>query len=140
MEWKASQTTEKARLQSYLETDRPYAAYAIGDLEPERFDQGPWAIAEASGKIGACALYFRGLKVPMLFLMGDNDGVRAILSNQLRPNRAFIGCRTEHSSVVEEFYTWKDHSQNWRMVLTWISQIDPSGDWRSCDYYEYSDY
>ena len=24
--------------------------------------------------------------------------------------------------------------------LTWISQIDPSGDWRSCDYYEYSDY
>ena len=24
--------------------------------------------------------------------------------------------------------------------LSWISQIDPSGDWRSCDYYEYSDY
>ena len=24
--------------------------------------------------------------------------------------------------------------------FTWISQIDPSGDWRSCDYYEYSDY
>ena len=24
--------------------------------------------------------------------------------------------------------------------LAWISQIDPSGDWRSCDYYEYSDY
>ena len=27
-----------------------------------------------------------------------------------------------------------------RMVQSWISQIDPSGDWRSCDYYEYSDY
>ena len=26
------------------------------------------------------------------------------------------------------------------LQLTWISQIDPSGDWRSCDYYEYSDY
>ena len=25
-------------------------------------------------------------------------------------------------------------------ISTWISQIDPSGDWRSCDYYEYSDY
>ena len=25
-------------------------------------------------------------------------------------------------------------------ILAWISQIDPSGDWRSCDYYEYSDY
>ena len=25
-------------------------------------------------------------------------------------------------------------------ILSWISQIDPSGDWRSCDYYEYSDY
>ena len=24
--------------------------------------------------------------------------------------------------------------------LAWISQIDPSGDWRSCDYYEYSEY
>ena len=27
-----------------------------------------------------------------------------------------------------------------RHIQTWISQIDPSGDWRSCDYYEYSDY
>ena len=27
-----------------------------------------------------------------------------------------------------------------RDIFTWISQIDPSGDWRSCDYYEYSDY
>ena len=26
------------------------------------------------------------------------------------------------------------------VIRTWISQIDPSGDWRSCDYYEYSDY
>ena len=26
------------------------------------------------------------------------------------------------------------------VVLAWISQIDPSGDWRSCDYYEYSEY
>ena len=25
-------------------------------------------------------------------------------------------------------------------IIAWISQIDPSGDWRSCDYYEYSDY
>ena len=25
-------------------------------------------------------------------------------------------------------------------LSAWISQIDPSGDWRSCDYYEYSDY
>ena len=38
--------------------------------------------------------------------------------------------------VVSE-NTVKTHIKN---ILAWISQIDPSGDWRSCDYYEYSDY
>ena len=36
--WKASELTDKAQILSYLETDRLYAAYAIGDLEPGMFE------------------------------------------------------------------------------------------------------
>ena len=42
-EWEASQTRERSRILPYLETDRRYAAYAIGDLEPRLFAQCTWA-------------------------------------------------------------------------------------------------
>ena len=34
----------------------------------------------------------------------------------------------------------REFAKEFRKHLAWISQIDPSGDWRSCDYYECSDY
>ena len=50
-----------------------------------------------------------------------------------------------NQGVVNHHIVLKDASGQFRVApaesfSTWISQIDPSGDWRSCDYYEYSDY
>ena len=50
-------------------------------------------------------------------MMGDSDGLRAILSDQLRPDGAFISCRPDHESVVGEFYAWDEKGPEWRMVL-----------------------
>jgi len=36
-EWKTWEIIDKARILTYLETNRLYTAYAIGDLEPQLF-------------------------------------------------------------------------------------------------------
>ena len=114
--WKTSKTFDPSLIQPFLETDRPWAAYAI-DLDPRLFAQSTWAVAEADGQVRALALHFKGIKVPVLFLMGDSDGLRAILEEQLCPERVFLMGRPEHEAVTDESYTWEHKGQQWRMVL-----------------------
>ena len=114
---KTSTLTDRSQILAFLETDRLYAAYAIGDLEPEMFVQSAWAGAERDGRMEALALHFRGLKPPALFLMGDPDGLRAILEDVLCPERVYLTCRTKHLPVACDFYEWNETISMWRMVL-----------------------
>ena len=115
--WKTSKMSDRSLILSFLENDRSWAAYAIGDLEPRLFARSTWAVAENEGNVRALALYFEGAKVQVFFLMGDSDGLRAIIQEQLRPERVFVTCRLEHEAVTDEFYTWENKGPQWRMVL-----------------------
>lgn len=115
--WKTSQLYDKSEILSYLETDRLYAAYAIGDLEPELFAQSTWVGASQGNRLQALALYFCGLNPPALFLMGNTDGLRAILKNALCPERVYLTCRPEHLDDAMQFYAWEETIPMWRMVL-----------------------
>jgi len=112
-----SKLTDKSQILAFLETDRLYAAYAIGDLEPMMFAQSAWAGAERAGRLRALVLHFRGLKPPALFLMGDTDGLRAILEDVLCPERVYLTCRAEHLPMPRDFYVWDETIPMWRMVL-----------------------
>ena len=116
--WKTRKLTDKAEILALLESDRLYAAYAIGDLEPRMFAQTTWVGAEEAGRTQALALQFRGLQPPALFLMGDARGLRAILGDALRPERVYLTCRAEHLPVTRDFYAWSKTSPMWRMVLS----------------------
>ena len=109
--------TGKSRILPYLETDRLYAAYAIGDLEPGLFEQCTWVGAEQAGELKAVALHFRGLDPPALLLMGEVDGLRAVLLEDLFPERVYLTCRTEHLAMAREFYAWDEPILMWRMAL-----------------------
>lgn len=115
--WKTSELTDRSEILTYLETDRLYAAYAIGDLEPELFAQSTWVGAKEANRLQALVLHFRGLKLPALLLMGDTDGLRAILEEAPCPERVHLTCRTEHLPMTRDFYTWKKTTPMWRMVL-----------------------
>jgi RimJ/RimL family protein N-acetyltransferase len=115
--WKTSRLTDKSQILAYLETDRLYAAYAIGDLEPGMFVQSTWAGAEEASRLQALALLFCGLKLPALFLMGDADGLRAILEDVLCPEWVYFTCRTAHLPMTRDFYVWDEMIPMWRMVL-----------------------
>ena len=115
--WKTNKLTDKSQILAYLETDRLYAAYAIGDLEPGLFEQSTWAGATQAGRLQALALRFGGLKPPALFLMGRSDGLRAILEREWCPERVYFTCRTKHLPLTRDFYAWEETIPMWRMVL-----------------------
>jgi ribosomal protein S18 acetylase RimI-like enzyme len=115
--WQTSVLTDKSQILAYLETDRLYAAYAIGDLEPGMYEQCTWAGAARGGQLGALALHFSGLTLPALVLMGNPEGLRAILSAELCPERAYLTCRESLLPVTQAFYAWEKMDPMWRMVL-----------------------
>jgi ribosomal protein S18 acetylase RimI-like enzyme len=115
--WQTSTLTDKPQILAYLETDRLYAAYAIGDLEAGMFEQTTWARAERAGRLRALVLQFHGLQPPPLLLMGDTDGLRAILQDALHPEWVYLTCRPHHLSMTRDAYAWGETIPMWRMAL-----------------------
>jgi ribosomal protein S18 acetylase RimI-like enzyme len=111
------QLTDKNEILRFLETDRLYAAYAIGDLEAALFEQSEWMGAEEGGRLRAVALLFKGLATPALFLMGQPDSLAAILRLQLTPEWVYVTCRKRHLRVLQTFYHTETPVPMWRMVL-----------------------
>jgi len=115
--WQIKTLTNKEQILTFLQQDRVYAAYAIGDLETSLFAQCQWFGAEYDGEMRALALFFTGLNPPALFTMEDTDGVAAILDSALQPERAYFTCRAEHLPVVEAFYDLDEVEEMFRMAI-----------------------
>jgi GNAT superfamily N-acetyltransferase len=120
--------TDRSRIQAYLEADRLYAAYAIGDLEPGLFEDCEWSGAVVDDRLEALALHYHGLEPPALFVMGSVRGLRVILGQALGPRRVYLTCREEHLAVTREFYTWEQVIPMFRMVLPPASFSPVEGD------------
>ena len=74
-----SATRDRDLLRGFLERDRLRAAYAICDLDPREFGKTKWGVAFERGEPIAVVLEYGGLTPQPLFVMGDPDGVAAIL-------------------------------------------------------------
>ncbi len=126
-EWQIRLTADRTELLAYLNEDRPYAALAIGDLEPRLFPMSTFAVAEADGYIGALALHFRGITPSPLQLMGDNDGLRAIMTEQTCPESTCVVGKPEHVAVVKELYDWGRPGLMLRMAMRGEAFRDEGG-------------
>jgi ribosomal protein S18 acetylase RimI-like enzyme len=131
--WQVKALSDKDEILAFLQRDRLYAAYAIGDLEPSLFAQCQWFGAEDDGetqalRLGsgqALALFFTGLQPPALFTMGDTDGLAAILDSALRlgsgqalqPERAYFMSRPEHLTALEAHYDLGEVQRMLRMAI-----------------------
>jgi ribosomal protein S18 acetylase RimI-like enzyme len=111
------QISDSEKLLAFLEKDRLYNAYAIGDLEPGLFAQCSWFGAERSGELRALALHFRGLDPAVLFLTGEGGGIRAVIEGTPCPGRVYLTCRKEHLALAREYFDWERPQPMWRMVL-----------------------
>jgi ribosomal protein S18 acetylase RimI-like enzyme len=83
-------TRDKGLLRSFLERDRLRAGYAVADLEEREFAKSRWGVASEGGELIAVVLEYGGLTPQPLFVMGDPDGIIAILRDVIRPRLAFL--------------------------------------------------
>ncbi|HKF86337.1 MAG TPA: GNAT family N-acetyltransferase [Candidatus Limnocylindrales bacterium] len=100
----ARSTTDRALLRQFLERDRRLAAYAICDLEDREFARTRWGIATQGAELIAVGMEYGGLTPQPMFLMGDNDGIGAILRDVVRPRAAYVAARIEAMPAVAEHY------------------------------------
>ncbi len=106
-----------ALVRPFLEADRPYAAYAIAQLEPDRFFRCHWYAA--SGPSGrALLLHSRGGLGQALFAIGDPAALDAALSLHPGPRFTFGSLRLEHRGVVESYFFLTRRQEMLRMSVT----------------------
>lgn len=111
------ESTDGKAIRAFLEQDRGYAAYALGDLEPCFFQHCVWYVAQAQDIPQALALLFTGMEPYVLFLMGEQEGLEAILDRAPLPQRAYINCRPSDLDLVKSTYELVSPDHMWRMIL-----------------------
>ena len=100
----ARSTTDRVLLREYLERDRLFAAYAICDLAEREFPRTRWGIATIGERPVAVAMEYGGLTPQPMFVMGDNEGIAAILRDVVRPRAAYLAGAAETLPAVAQLY------------------------------------
>jgi ribosomal protein S18 acetylase RimI-like enzyme len=113
------QTRDRAFLRGFLERDRLLAAYAICDLDDTEFARTRWAVAVDGSDVVAVALEYNGIAPQPLFVMGDPDGVTAVLRDLIRPRAAYLAALPEHLERVSTIYRIDPGPQ---MVRMWVDR------------------
>ena len=100
----ARSTTDRTLIRAFLERDRLLAAYAICDLEDREFGRTRWGVATQGGEVIAIGMEYGGITPQPMFLMGDSDGIAAILRDIVRPRAAYMAARSESLPAVAQHY------------------------------------
>ena len=110
-----SELKEKASIRAFLEKDRGYAAYALGDLEPPYAEHATWHGALLDDELEGLALVYANLEPPALFLMGTNPAVSALLMHGVGPDEVYFTARPEQQPLLETWYTLLKPTAMYRM-------------------------
>ncbi len=115
----ARSTADRVLLREYLERDRLFAAYAICDLGEREFPRTRWGIATIGERPVAVALEYGGLTPQPLFVMGDPDGIAAILRDIVRPRAAYVAAKRESLPAVAQHYRVEPGPE---MIRMWVDR------------------
>jgi ribosomal protein S18 acetylase RimI-like enzyme len=97
-------TRDRDLLREFLERDRLTAAYAICDLDDREFPRTRWGVALDGPSPIAVVMEYTGLSPQPLFVMGEPDGVTAILRDVIRPRTAWLAAPTQLLQAVDPIY------------------------------------
>ena len=96
--------TDRDLIRSFLLTDRFFADYALGDLDPAHFQFTEWFGAEADHELRAVVMLYNDLTPPIFFAMGEAHGIEAILDHAVKLPQIGLSIREEHLPIIEKFY------------------------------------
>jgi ribosomal protein S18 acetylase RimI-like enzyme len=100
----ARPVADRGLLRAFLERDRLYAAYAICDLDEREFGRTRWGGAFDGDRLAAIAMEYVGSSPQPLFVLGEPDGITAVLRSVVRPRAAYIAALTAELPAVERVY------------------------------------
>jgi RimJ/RimL family protein N-acetyltransferase len=115
--------TDPAAIRSLLETDRPWAAYALGDLAPGFAEYAEWLAereghGQASGGGPALALLYRAFETPVLVTLGDPQSVARLLDEIKNEPKMYLSIRPEILPLVKARWRVVQETAMWRMIVT----------------------
>ena len=97
-------TRDRELIHRILMRDRIFAGYAIADTDDTEFARTRWGIASEEGEPVAVVMEYRGISPQPLFVMGDQDGVSAILRDIIRTRVAYLAAKPELVPAVTPHY------------------------------------
>ncbi|MCH8814362.1 MAG: GNAT family N-acetyltransferase [Chloroflexi bacterium] len=104
-------------IRTILQADRPYAAYALAQLDPQMFKRNEWY--RASGPSGtALVLHSRSGIGRALFAVGDPQALDAALKLHPGPRFAFGSLYPEHLPIIERYFVVTRPQTMHRMSIT----------------------
>jgi len=110
-------TRDRQMLREFLGQDRLFAAYAIADTDDSEFERTRWGIAFDDRAPVAVVMEYRGISPQPLFVMGEPDGISAILRFVIRTPVAFLAAKPEAVAAVREHYRVEAPAPMVRMVV-----------------------
>jgi ribosomal protein S18 acetylase RimI-like enzyme len=115
----ARSTVDRVLLREFLERDRLFAAYAICDLGEREFPRTRWGIATDGGEPVAIALEYSGLTPQPMFVMGEPEGIAAILRDVVRPRAAYVAASSSSLPAVARHYRVEPGPE---MIRMWVDR------------------
>ena len=89
--------TDPAEIRTILNTDRPWAVYALGDLAPGFFEHASWFRAPDGAQ--ALALLYRAFVPPVFFALGEAEAVHFLLPEIGREPEFYLSVRPDVPST-----------------------------------------
>ncbi len=108
---------DRNAIRTVLEPKRPYAAYALGQLDPRLFRLSEWWTAEGDAGQGI-VLHSRGGLGSAVFTMGETGALEALLRTHPGPRTAFLTCEVHHIDTVQQYFELSTKQTMIRMLAT----------------------
>jgi GNAT superfamily N-acetyltransferase len=108
--------TDLTAVRALLETDRPWAAYALGDLAPGFAEYSEWFSASGEGQ--ALALLYRAFDTPVLFTLGDPQFIENLLDEIGDERKMYLSIRPEILPLIKARWKVEHEAAMWRMIVT----------------------
>lgn len=105
---------DPARIRALLESDRPWAAYALADLEPRFREYCQWLAREDSPP--ALVLLYRRADPPVIFALGTARRLTPLVEEIEEP-ALILHVRPEALPAIENRFRVEELRPQWRMIL-----------------------
>lgn len=110
----SSRVEDPARIRALLESDRPWAAYALADLSPGFWEHCQWFVPEGSSP--AVVMLYGRFDPPIIFALGTAERLAPAIE-EIEPPVLLLQVRPEALPAIETRYRVVESRPQWRMIL-----------------------